>query len=187
MRTMRAVGIGLLAWCAILGPQPDAAALAQAGDDHGAAARIFTERVERYARLRSRLEEPLPPFDARRDPWSLLLARRYLGSAIRTARAHAGPGEIFGPPVDGFFREAIGAAIDELDVEGLAGGEDPVDLIVNEPVPEWALEEVPRVLAGRLPALPAALGYRLAGGALLLWDEHAEILIDVLPEAFVTR
>src|SRR5688572_30182680 len=100
MRTTQAVGIGLLGCVVILGAWPGAAAFAQADDDHGSAARIFTERVEQYGWLRRRLEEPLPPFDARRDSWSLLLTRRYLASAIRTARADAQPGNVFAPPVD---------------------------------------------------------------------------------------
>ena len=189
MRITRAVGIGLVGWAAILGAWSGAAALTQAGDDHGAAARIFTERVERYARLRARLEEPLPPFDTRRDPWSLLLTRRYLASAIRTARASAKAGDVFGPPVDGLFREAITHAIYEIDIEGLVngGGEDPVDLIVNEPVPDWALRPVPRPLLKRLLPLPAGMSYRITCGALVLWDEHAEVLVDALPDAFVTR
>ncbi|MBI2189429.1 MAG: hypothetical protein HYU37_20220 [Acidobacteria bacterium] len=188
MRIARAVGIGLLGWTVLLGASPGAAALAQAGDDHAAAARIFAERVERYARLRARLEEPLPPFDARRDAWSLLLTRRYLASAIRSARAHATPGNLFAPPVDGLFREAIGQAIYEVDIEGLvAGWEDPVDLVINEPVPDWALHAVPDALLARLPPLPEAISYRLAGGALVVWDEHAEIVIDALPDAFITR
>lgn len=189
MRITRAVGIGLLGWAAILGAWSGAAAFAQAGDDHRAAARIFTERVDRYARLRARLEEPLPPFDARRDPWSLLLTRRYLASAIRMARVSAQPGDIFGPPVDGLFREEITRAMYELDLEGLVngGGEERLDLMINEPVPDWALGPVPRRLLRRLPAVPAGMSYRIACGALVLWDEHAEVLIDALPDAFVTR
>ncbi|MBI3047618.1 MAG: hypothetical protein HYY76_04840 [Acidobacteria bacterium] len=188
MRVTQAVGIGLLGCAAILSAWSGAAAFAPT-DDQEVAARLFTDRVERYVRLRTRLEEPLPPFDLRRDPWSRLLTRRYLASAIRTARAQAKPGDIFGPPVDGLFREAITRAIYEVDIEGLVdgGAESPIDLMVNEPVPEWALHDVPRKLLERLPPLPAALAYRIACGALVLWDEHAEIVIDALPDAFVTR
>ncbi len=189
MRTTQAVGIGVLGFMAVLSAWSGVAAPARAQDDHGSAARIFTQRVERYVRLRARLEEPLPPFDPRRDPWSLLLTRRYLASAIRTARAYVKPGDIFGPPVDGLFHEVITRATDDIDIEGLvdAGAESPVDLMVNEPVPDWALGPVPRKLLERLPAVPAGISYRLACGALVLWDEHAEILIDALPDAFITR
>jgi hypothetical protein len=68
-------------------------------------------------------------------------------------------------------------------VEGEGGS--LVDLIVNEPVPDWAQRMLPPQLLKRLPALPDAIEYRLVGGALILWDTHAEILIDGLPNACV--
>jgi hypothetical protein len=188
MALTRAVGIGLLGWTALLGAALGAAAPVQTGSDPAVAARMFTERVERYARLRARLEEPLPSFETRRDAWSLLLTRRYLASAIRAARARAAQDPIFAPPVDGFFREAVARAIENVDIEGLVerGGEDAVDLVIDEPVPDWALQEVPLPLLERLLPVPAAISYRIVGGALVLWDDHAKIVIDALPDAFVT-
>jgi hypothetical protein len=189
MAFTRAVGIGLLGWTALLATAVGAAAPVQTGSDPAVSARIFTERVERYARLRARLEEPLPSFDTRRDAWSLLLTRRYLASAIRTARARAAQDHIFAPPVDGFFREAVARAIHHVDIEGLAdgGGEGVVDLVVNEPVPDWALQDVPQPLLEQLLPVPTAISYRIVGGALVLWNDHAEIVIDALPDAFVMR
>jgi hypothetical protein len=57
-----------------------------------------------------------------------------------------------------------------------------VDLVVNEPVPEWAMTKLPAALLAVLPALPDAIEYRLVDGALILWDVHAEILIDWLAD-----
>jgi hypothetical protein len=153
--------------------------------------RAFTHRVEQYVALRGRLEEPLPGFDARRDPWSLLLTRRYLASAIRTARSRASLGDIFMPDVAPLFRTAIANAVAETDVEGLgndglAPGEFAVDLVINEPVPAWAMAAVPPALLARLPRLPDNVEYRLVNGTLVLWDAHAELLIDALPDAFGT-
>lgn len=59
-----------------------------------------------------------------------------------------------------------------------------VDLVVNEPVPIWAIQEVPDALR-RLPSLPDAIEYRIVDGSLILWDTHAEILIDALSGAFL--
>jgi hypothetical protein len=150
----------------------------------------FDENVARYAALRARLEAPLPRFDdPRRDGWSLLLTRRYLASAVRTARRGAEQGAIFAPAA-ATFRDILARAIYEVDVEGLvdaSAGEDDIalDLTVNEPIPAWALSPVPPPLLERLPPLPQAIEYRIAAGALILWDTHAEILIDALPDAFV--
>jgi hypothetical protein len=181
------VTTSLVCTCLVPPSSSRAAAFQQAPDDRASAVRIFTERIERYERLRARLEEPLPPFDERRDGWSLLLTRRYLASAIRAARAHAQPGDIFGLPVDLMFRDVIAGAIYRADIEGLVDDEPEVavDLTVNEPVPPWALEPVPPALIERLPALPSAIEYRIVGGALVLWDTRAHILIDALPSAFI--
>ena len=171
-----------------------AAALRQATADAGrvAAMRTFAEGTERYARLRARLEEPLPSFDARPDSWSLMLTRRYLASAIRTARSHARQGDIFMPPIAQLFRGLIGDAIYNVDIEGLVvdnpeGTNMLVDVEVNEPVPVWALQDLPDALLQRLPALPDAIAYRMVGGSLILWDMHAEIVVDALPGAFVVE
>jgi hypothetical protein len=96
---------------------------------------------------------------------------------------------VFGPAAR-LFREEITRAIYEIDIEGLVDvgpGEDGfvLDLALNEPIPAWALLPVPKPLLERLPRLPVAIEYRIAAGALILWDTHAEILIDALPDAFV--
>jgi hypothetical protein len=165
-----------------------------AGQDRSAPAdaalRAFDARIAHYAALRTKFEAPLPAFDdPRRDPWALLIARRYLASAMRTARRQVAQGCIFAPAAE-VFRDTIARAVDEIDLEGLvdeAGGsrDFALDLTLNEPIPAWALSPVPAPLLERLPPLPAAIEYRIAGGALILWDTHAEILIDALPDAFV--
>jgi hypothetical protein len=160
-------------------------------DRTAAAVRTFTERVDRYVWMRARFEEPLPSFDARRDPWSLMLTRRYLAAAIRTARARARLGDIFAPPVAQLFRGIIADAIYDVEIEGLVdeGLEtaDLVDVVINEPVPDWALREVPEAVLARLPAVPDAIGYRIVGGNLILWDTHAEIVVDALSNAFIVE
>lgn len=86
------------------------------------------------------------------------------------------------------LREDIGEAIHELDIEGLLDEDFDialVDLVVTERVPRWAMRPVADVLLERLPPLPGAIEYRLVGDALILWDVHAEILIDALPRALV--
>jgi hypothetical protein len=189
IRTQHArVVVGALACAGLLWGLPRAAA---AGQDRGAAEdaaalRTFTEGVERYAALRARYAAPLPPFDERRDPWSLKLSRHFLASAIRTARHGAARGDIFTPPVAALFRATIAEAVYAIDIEGLVDDEaEAADLAVNEPVPVWALQDPPGALLAQLPSLPSAIEYRLVGGTLILWDADAEILIDALPRAVI--
>ena len=185
-RTIHA-GIRSLVCASLLIAWPGAAAFAQAAADRPAAVTAFTGKIDRYARLRSRLEEPLPPLEGQRRSLSLMLARRYLASVVRAARPYAQIGDLFTPAAAEAFRRVLMEAISEADIEGLVPGESKVvvDLVVNEPVPEWALDRVPEPLVDRLPALPEGIEYRMASGALILWDAHAEILIDALPSAFI--
>ena len=173
--------------CAVVAVTLPAASLSQTSPGRAAAQRVFSERVERYVWLRVKREAPFPAFDPRRDPWSLFLTRRYLASAIRTARTQARAGDLFSPPVEELFRDTIRAAIYERDIEGLVEDEPVVDLVVNEPIPDWALRPVPRALLEMLPPLPDAVEYRIVSGALILWDMHAQILIDGLPYAFLVE
>jgi hypothetical protein len=90
------------------------------------------------------------------------------------------------------FRDVIAQAIYDVDIEGLVDEDLEaagflVDLVVNEPVPAWALQDVPDALHRRLPALPDAIEYRVVDGNLILWDTHAEIVIDALPNAFLVQ
>jgi hypothetical protein len=191
MRTRSIAGVILALSCAgLVGALDRTTAQSQTRDtsERTAALETFTFAIQRYASLRARLEKPLPPFDPRRDPWSLRLQRHYLASAIRTARKEATVGSVFDVSVGAVFRHDIATAIREVDIEGLVTeGEDIevdlVDLTVNEFVPVWAMRPVPDVLAERLPPLPEAVEYRLVADALILWDTRAEILIDALPGA----
>ena len=43
---------------------------------------------------------------------------------------------------------------------------------------------VPPQLLAALPRLPAELQYRIIGNSLVLWDHHANLIVDFLPGAF---
>jgi hypothetical protein len=70
-------------------------------------------------------------------------------------------------------------------VVGPCAGEpwSPADLVLNEPLGEGASCPVPVLLLEALPPVPGGLEYRVVGPDLVLWDVHAEIVIDVLRDA----
>jgi hypothetical protein len=165
-----------------------AATAAQVAEPTGdPAVAAFSASVERYADLRARFAAPLPPLRASRGEWSTLVARRFLASAIRTARRDARPGSIFTSPVAALFEQRIAAALTPAERLVLAGADDeesaaPIAL-PNEPLAADWLTPLPSRLAMQLPPLPVAIEYRLVGASLVLWDVDAEIVIDVLPGA----
>jgi len=152
------------------------------------ALRTFNERVESYAALHRRLTDPLPRLGPNRDLWSHLLSRR-LASAIRSARATATQGDIFSPAVAVLFKDLIANAFVGRDAGAMfyVFAEEfwaVDDSAVNEPFPEGASHAVPAVLLHHLPALPDEMEYRIVNGSLVLLDVDADIVIDVLPDAF---
>jgi hypothetical protein len=149
----------------------------------------FTMRVDTYVQLHQRLEASFPPVEDTRQSLSRLLNKRYLASALRSARRHVKEGNIFGPPVEEMIRTRIAEAMAGRDlavVVGPCGGESwgPADLVLNEPLSEGASCPVPVLLLEALPPVPGGLEYRIVGPDLVLWDVHAEIVIDVLRGAF---
>jgi hypothetical protein len=161
----------------------------QTGPLPGSALAQFNDHVSGYVALRSRFEEPLPRLGTLRTEWSTLIARRYLASAIRTARHASVAGEIFTPQVALMFRERFAGALTPNEWLLLVPpGDDesaaPI-VLVNEPVAEEWFTALPPALVQHLPALPEGIEYRFVGTALVLWDTHAEIVIDVLPNAAV--
>lgn len=53
-------------------------------------------------------------------------------------------------------------------------------------VPGGATHEVPAILLQRLPPLPEDVEYRILDHDLVLWDIHADLVVDFVPFAFGT-
>lgn len=165
----------------------------QAADpaDRDAALRLFHQRVEDYAALHRRLEGPLPPLTTTRNVLKNYIAQQLLANAIRKARRDVQQGVIFSPDVARVFRALITDALHGQDVEAFLTelqSEHPgifdVRPLLNEPLPEEATHEMPIVLLHVLPALPEDVEYRIVNHDLVLWDIHANLVIDYVPNAF---
>lgn len=164
---------------------------AAAPGERAAVLQEFQERVAAYVRLHRRLEEPLPPMTRDVGSWSMLIARRYLASAIRHARPAAQQGDIFFPAAASVFRQIFVDALEGQDAEAfLREFYEPhsvthaVHPYVNEPYPTAITHDVPPLILQRLPTLCEHLEYRVVGHDLLLWDVHAELVVDFVPDAF---
>jgi hypothetical protein len=161
--------------------------------DSDAALGVFHERVDSYVALHRRLAPP--PFAAdSTDPLSRLLTKQYLASAIRSSRRTSQQGDIFTPDVATVFRELLADSIGERDGETflaeLSGSEvvpHGMHPTVNEPYSMTAVFRIPPGVRLGLPLLPAELDYRIAAHDLLLWDIYAGIVVDFVPNAFVTH
>jgi len=158
-----------------------------------AALSVFHDRVDSYVALHRRLAPPPAAADST-DPLSRLLTRQYLASAIRSSRRTAQQGDIFTPDVAAVFRQLLADSIGERDGETflaeLSGSEvvpHGMHPTVNEPYSMTAVFRIPPGVRLGLPLLPAELDYRIAAHDLLLWDIYAGIVVDFVPNAFVTH
>jgi hypothetical protein len=183
---LAAVCAALLAWTHVAMAGQSAAA----SDED--ALRGFHRRVAAYAALHHRLEGPLPPRVPARDTFSALLAKRYLASAIRSARTSARRGDIIDPDAARVFRAIIAEVFAAPGGAALAEAfrrraERPVpDPVINEIYSMDVADPVPGPILQRLPPLAEDVEYRVVNADLILWDIHAEIVVDVLPEAFLS-
>ena len=158
-----------------------------------AATEHFAQGVTAYVMLHRLLEGPLPPLQTSQDMRVVHAAMDALAKQIQTARQDAQLGDLFPEDVVRVFRRRIAACLAPEDLEAILvehQESDPASLPpvrVNAIWPaEVAFNFVPPQLLAALPPLPPELQYRIIGRSLVLWDHHANLIVDVLPGAFTS-
>ena len=149
----------------------------------------FLQRVDEYVALHRRLEAPLPPEVVTADLDALFAPRVAMAAAIRASRAGARQGDIFTPAMARYFRILVA---DALKAEGITNmlliveedNEVHVPAAVNADYPAGrSIPLMPPCLLAELPPLPDELQYRFVGRDLILWDVHAGLIVDFVPNA----
>ena len=156
-----------------------------------AALATYNARIADYVALHKRLEGPLPPQQVSSDMRVVRKAMDALATEIKAARRDARRGDIFTPEVAALFRVRIANCLPPAEMEQIITEreeEDPVRLPaihVNDRWPKgMPFIFVPPQLLSALPPIPGELQYRIVGHALVLWDHHADLIVDILPDAF---
>jgi hypothetical protein len=157
--------------------------------DRESALEAFGADVNSYVALHRRLEAPLAPLDEAGEPLHSYVSRQILASTIRRARLTARQGSMFRPAVSDVFRATIADVRDDLRPWLLGLHRQylimpDVHPPVNEPCAPAETHEIPDVLLRTLPPLAPELQYRLVHFDLVLWDVHAYLIVDFLPDAF---
>lgn len=151
----------------------------------------FATAIDHYVALHRRLERSLPPEQMFDDPEDMFAAREALRLAIVSARPNAREGNVFAAGIAGVIRERLDAVMRQhhysprevlaaINEERLPGMPDPE---VNGEFP-WGIGSMvwPRLLQA-LPPLPHELEYRFSNRDLVLLDVHANLVVDILPDA----
>jgi hypothetical protein len=162
-------------------------------DSERAVVQAFESRVSEYVTLHRLLEGPLPPLQVTHDMDAVRTAMEALAKHIRTARPGAKQGDLFTPDVARVFRTRLATCLTPEDIQALLTEGEPGERIVAPPLTvnmvwpeEVPFNFVPPPLIAALPPLPPELQYRIIGRALVLWDHHANLIVDYLPAAFTT-
>lgn len=186
---MFAAGLALLL-APMLRVELAAGARPQHAEDAAIAAE-FNRRVLAYADLHRRLEGPVTTVAISDDWQQVRAAIDGLAAGIRTQRGGARRGDVFTPPIERWFRQRVAVLLADCNtVELLAilNEENSEGLVLIPEVngawpPDASLGPMPpRLLAG-LPELPDDLQYRFMHRDLVLWDAHANLIVDFIKQA----
>ena len=151
----------------------------------------FDARVKAYVSLHRRLEGTVPTIAVSTNYAEVLSAIDALGAKIRAERREARRGDVFTPEVECWFREMIDASLQGCDTKAIYDAineENPPNvtlaLQINARWPNGASRgPMPPQLLADLPQLPDDLQYRFIDRDLVLWDAHANLVVDFIRKA----
>lgn len=161
---------------------------ARGGNDTTQVATDFQMRIQRYVELHRTLEGSVPTIAVSSDYAQVVAAIDALAAKIQAARQTARRGDIFTLAIEGWFRDMIAGALEDCDVEAILAqlnAENPPNVtFVPEINGRWPVgvsfgPVPPRILVA-LPELPDELQYRFLNHDLVLWDAHANIIVDFI-------
>lgn len=152
----------------------------------------FTLATAEYAQLHRRIENMLGGLSLTAVPADVVTNVSAMSTAIRAERANARPGDFFTPPLAADLRRQIAAALaaNGLTAADVAADEIPegvsrqsLRLVVGGPFPWLVGSTTLPCLIAALPPLPPELQYRFVFRDLALVDVHANMVVDILPDA----
>ena len=151
----------------------------------------FLTRVDRYVVLHKKMEDPLPKLPAQTTPQVIDAHQRELSKLIQDARKNATRGELLTPAMEGRIRRLLrpiftGKAGQQIKAEILDNEyKGNVRLVINGRYPdEIPISTVPPQVLAALPKLPEEIEYRFIQNSLILFDQHAHIIVDYMARAF---
>lgn len=159
------------------------------GDDTDALGEL-QRRLRQYDAVRQRLDASLPVQAVSANPAEILAIVEAHHTALQSARQTARQGDMFSPSIAGLFRRWILDALQGMTAEEflvMITEDDAPPMAaprVNASYPDGAaFTTMPPQFLQIFPELPWGLEYRFIDRDLILWDLHANLIIDVIPHA----
>jgi hypothetical protein len=166
---------------------PGAPAVSGQSTDDSATLKDFQDRVENYIEIH---KEKGVNEKSTASPSKLQEHKQQAAEKVRASRPAAKQGDIFTPPIAGYFKKQLAATLNGPD-----GGKVRASLRHAEPLPKTPLQvnaryprnlplqSMPPTLLLNLPRLPGKLQYRIVGPTLVLFDQATGLVVDLLPDA----
>ena len=124
------------------------------------------------------------------DAALIIAVRDAHNKALRSERLTAQQGDLFFPSIAAMCRRLILDSLQGMSPADFlmtiteADAEATAPPCVNASYPDGgALTTMPPQLLRMLPRLPSGLEYRFIGRDLILWDPHANLIVDFIPGA----
>lgn len=147
----------------------------------------FNRRVQAYYAIHQQLEGVIPTVRISDDATIVRKAIDALGDKLRAARFDAQQGDVFTADIVPLFRQSIRehcandyAKLFEMTNDEMGPMPRPV---VNGKWPADGVGFMPPDLLRRFPQLPDGLEFRFVNRDLVLWDSHADLIVDIIPNA----
>jgi hypothetical protein len=160
-------------------------------DAHADTIKDFLKRVDSYVAVHKNLEDTLPPLPKQTTPQQIDTHQRELAKLIQAARKNAKQGDLFTPAMATVVRRLMqpvfagtdGAHVRSEILDNEFKGN--VVLTPNARYPDDVpVSTVPPQVLQNLPKLPEEMEYRFVRQNLILFDPHAHIIPDWVPQAF---
>lgn len=172
--------------CSQTSPSPSATPPAQRDSE---LVKDFEARVAQYMKLRTKKAGSSPKPTS--STTKLADTRDQMAERIRALRSDARQGDLFTPPIAGYFRRQIAATLagpQGKKIRASLKHAEPVkglSLKINEPYPShMPLQSTPPSLLLKLPQLPKELEYRIVDDELVLHDTAPNIIVDFISHVF---
>jgi hypothetical protein len=153
----------------------------------------FDRRLGEYVDLHRRIEGPIPPLASAPDMDEVHRRMAAVRDRIVTERKaqRQAQGYVLPPPVIQVLRGRIAGCLTADDIANAMADIDehtPPGMPfprVNSPLPEDApFGLIPPQALCALPPLPPELRWVVLSNALLIWDHHADLVVDIAPGVF---
>ena len=180
-----------IAWvlCAVFGIFMVAQPLVAAQTPASAELAAFQTRLDAYIAMHRKFEGPMPAVQVTKDMDEVHRLMDTLRTRIKAERGTKGT--LVTPALVEVFKQIIGSTLTLADIVNISEEVEEhtpprmIKVRANAPLPPNApFVTIPPPLLRALPQLPPELRYVALSGALIIYDQHADLVVDIMPRLF---